>query len=142
MTVWPAVAVSPPLRVSSSRSRATRSSLKCCATTRWRWIFVFEGLCSMCQGHDCFCSLLNVTVILLNVFTYVSFGLPPQASATEQKVVVVSVSPQSRASLAARYDLSSTEAGSRLTSFFKGLGECKSHLQPKVTQEDEHERLI
>uniref|UniRef100_A0A671YE67 Nuclear prelamin A recognition factor-like protein n=1 Tax=Sparus aurata TaxID=8175 RepID=A0A671YE67_SPAAU len=45
-----------------------------------------------------------------------------KAGATEQKVVVVSVSPQSRASLAARYDLSSTEAGKRLTSFFKGLG--------------------
>ncbi|KAE8283150.1 Cytosolic Fe-S cluster assembly factor narfl Nuclear prelamin A recognition factor-like protein [Larimichthys crocea] len=40
----------------------------------------------------------------------------------EQKVVVVSVSPQSRASLAARYDLSSTEAGRKLTCFFKGLG--------------------
>ncbi|KAI3359873.1 hypothetical protein L3Q82_014227 [Scortum barcoo] len=45
-----------------------------------------------------------------------------QAGASEQKVVVVSVSPQSRASLAARYDLSSGEAGRRLTSFFKGLG--------------------
>uniref|UniRef100_A0A8C4EY22 Nuclear prelamin A recognition factor-like n=1 Tax=Dicentrarchus labrax TaxID=13489 RepID=A0A8C4EY22_DICLA len=43
-------------------------------------------------------------------------------SPLHQKVVVVSVSPQSRASLAARYDLSSTEAGRRLTSFFKGLG--------------------
>ncbi|XP_068605743.1 cytosolic Fe-S cluster assembly factor narfl [Brachionichthys hirsutus] len=41
---------------------------------------------------------------------------------TEQKVVVVSVSPQSRASLAACYDLSSTEAGRRLTAFFKSLG--------------------
>jgi len=49
----------------------------------------------------------------------------PQASATEQKVVVVSVSPQSRASLAERFGLSSSEAGRRLTSFFKGLGECK-----------------
>lgn len=38
---------------------------------------------------------------------------------------MVSVSPQSRASLAARYDLSSTEAGRRLTSFFKGLGESR-----------------
>ncbi|XP_010872545.2 cytosolic Fe-S cluster assembly factor narfl [Esox lucius] len=37
-------------------------------------------------------------------------------------VVVVSVSPQSRASLAARYGLSSSEAGRRLTAFFKGLG--------------------
>ncbi|XP_045884656.1 cytosolic Fe-S cluster assembly factor narfl [Micropterus dolomieu] len=45
-----------------------------------------------------------------------------KASATEQKVVVVSVSPQSRASLAAHYDLSSSEAGRRLTSFLKGLG--------------------
>ncbi|KAM4531758.1 cytosolic Fe-S cluster assembly factor narfl [Odontesthes bonariensis] len=40
----------------------------------------------------------------------------------EQKTVVVSVSPQSRASLAARYDLSSSETGSRLSSFFKRLG--------------------
>ncbi|CAJ1076510.1 cytosolic Fe-S cluster assembly factor narfl [Xyrichtys novacula] len=45
-----------------------------------------------------------------------------KANEAEQKVVVVSVSPQSRASLAARYDLSSSEAGRRLTSFFKGLG--------------------
>lgn len=45
-----------------------------------------------------------------------------QANAAEQKVVIVSVSPQSRASLAAHFDLSSSEAGRRLTSFFKGLG--------------------
>nr|XP_029502031.1 cytosolic Fe-S cluster assembly factor narfl-like isoform X1 [Oncorhynchus nerka] len=45
-----------------------------------------------------------------------------QAGVAEQKVVVVSVSPQSRASLAARYGLSSSEAGRRLTAFFKGLG--------------------
>ncbi|KAK0153121.1 Cytosolic Fe-S cluster assembly factor NARFL [Merluccius polli] len=44
------------------------------------------------------------------------------ASATEQVVVVVSVSPQSRASLAARFGMSSSETGRRLTSFFKGLG--------------------
>ncbi|KAM6957315.1 cytosolic Fe-S cluster assembly factor narfl [Aplochiton taeniatus] len=41
---------------------------------------------------------------------------------TGQRVVVVSVSPQSRASLAARYGLSSSEAGRRLTAFFKRLG--------------------
>ncbi|XP_053708553.1 cytosolic Fe-S cluster assembly factor narfl [Synchiropus splendidus] len=40
----------------------------------------------------------------------------------EQRVVVVSVSPQSRASIAAHYDLSSSETGRRLTSFFKSLG--------------------
>ncbi|XP_049418402.1 cytosolic Fe-S cluster assembly factor narfl [Epinephelus fuscoguttatus] len=45
-----------------------------------------------------------------------------KASPTEQKVVVVSVSPQSRASIAAHFDLSSSETGRRLTSFFKGLG--------------------
>ncbi|XP_075880173.1 cytosolic Fe-S cluster assembly factor narfl [Nelusetta ayraudi] len=44
------------------------------------------------------------------------------AGSTEKKVVIVSVSPQSRASLAARYDLTSTDAGRRLTAFFKGLG--------------------
>uniref|UniRef100_A0A665TW66 Iron hydrogenase small subunit domain-containing protein n=1 Tax=Echeneis naucrates TaxID=173247 RepID=A0A665TW66_ECHNA len=44
-----------------------------------------------------------------------------KANATEQKVVVVSVSPQSRASLAAHYNLSSSEAGRRLTSFLKGI---------------------
>ncbi|XP_068192970.1 cytosolic Fe-S cluster assembly factor narfl [Antennarius striatus] len=45
-----------------------------------------------------------------------------KSSGTEEKVVVVSMSPQSRASLAARYDLSSTEAGRRITAFFKSLG--------------------
>uniref|UniRef100_A0A8C5GCF3 Nuclear prelamin A recognition factor-like protein n=1 Tax=Gouania willdenowi TaxID=441366 RepID=A0A8C5GCF3_GOUWI len=39
-----------------------------------------------------------------------------------QKMVVVSLSPQSRASLAAHCGLSSSEAGRRLTAFFKGLG--------------------
>lgn len=45
-----------------------------------------------------------------------------KAIETEQKTVVVSVSPQSRASLAAHFGLSSSETGRRLTSFFKGLG--------------------
>ncbi|XP_061567863.1 cytosolic Fe-S cluster assembly factor narfl [Cololabis saira] len=45
-----------------------------------------------------------------------------KANETEQMTVVVSVSPQSRASLAAHYDISSSEAGRRLTSFLKGLG--------------------
>ncbi|XP_063046758.1 cytosolic Fe-S cluster assembly factor narfl [Engraulis encrasicolus] len=40
----------------------------------------------------------------------------------QQVVVVVSVSPQSRASLAAHYGLSSSDAGRRLTSFLKSLG--------------------
>ncbi|XP_069037075.1 cytosolic Fe-S cluster assembly factor narfl isoform X2 [Lepisosteus oculatus] len=39
-----------------------------------------------------------------------------------QKVVVVSVSPQSRASLAAHFNLSSSDTARRLTSFFKNLG--------------------
>ncbi|XP_051572865.1 cytosolic Fe-S cluster assembly factor narfl-like isoform X3 [Myxocyprinus asiaticus] len=45
-----------------------------------------------------------------------------QVSSSEQKVVVVSVSPQSRASLAAHYGLSSSEVALRLTSFLKNLG--------------------
>ncbi|XP_028843447.1 cytosolic Fe-S cluster assembly factor narfl isoform X2 [Denticeps clupeoides] len=39
-----------------------------------------------------------------------------------QRVVVVSISPQSRASLAAHFGMSSSDAGRRLTSFFKNLG--------------------
>lgn len=46
-----------------------------------------------------------------------------QSSSGEQKLVVVSVSPQSRASLATRYSLSSNEVARRLTNFFKSLGE-------------------
>ncbi|XP_076853387.1 cytosolic Fe-S cluster assembly factor narfl [Brachyhypopomus gauderio] len=45
-----------------------------------------------------------------------------KSSSGEQKVVVVSLSPQSRASLAARYGLSSADAARRLTAFFKNLG--------------------
>lgn len=40
----------------------------------------------------------------------------------EQKVVVVSLSPQSRASIAAKYSLTAWETSSKLVSFFKGLG--------------------
>lgn len=71
------------------------------------------------SDHECLCDNYNFGCL------GASFGLPPQTGVAEQKVVVVSVSPQSRASLAARYDLSSTEAGRKLTCFFKGLGECK-----------------
>lgn len=49
-----------------------------------------------------------------------------QVSSTEQKVVVVSVSPQSRASLAAHYGIGSSEVAHRLTGFLKNLGEFKS----------------
>ncbi|XDV13666.1 hypothetical protein PO909_002033 [Leuciscus waleckii] len=45
-----------------------------------------------------------------------------QVSSSEQKVVVVSVSPQSRASLAAHYGLKSSEVAHRLTRFLKNLG--------------------
>nr|XP_057905019.1 cytosolic Fe-S cluster assembly factor narfl [Doryrhamphus excisus] len=45
-----------------------------------------------------------------------------KVSEMEKKIVVVSMSPQSRASLAAFFGLSSSDAGRRLTSFFKGLG--------------------
>ncbi|KAG7263250.1 hypothetical protein CRUP_038645 [Coryphaenoides rupestris] len=44
------------------------------------------------------------------------------ASPEDKVVVVVSVSPQSRASLAARFGMSSSETGRRLTAFLKGLG--------------------
>lgn len=39
-----------------------------------------------------------------------------------QKTVVVSISPQSRASLAAKYKLSAQEASCKLNGFFKSLG--------------------
>ncbi|XP_005110158.1 cytosolic Fe-S cluster assembly factor narfl [Aplysia californica] len=41
---------------------------------------------------------------------------------SQEKVVVVSVSPQARASLAAKFKLSSETAGKKLTAFFKRLG--------------------
>uniref|UniRef100_A0A8D2M907 Iron hydrogenase small subunit domain-containing protein n=1 Tax=Zonotrichia albicollis TaxID=44394 RepID=A0A8D2M907_ZONAL len=44
------------------------------------------------------------------------------AAAHEQKLVVVSVSPQSRASLAARCKLGLLETAQKLTTFLKGLG--------------------
>ncbi|KAM9457287.1 cytosolic Fe-S cluster assembly factor narfl isoform 2-T2 [Clarias gariepinus] len=45
-----------------------------------------------------------------------------KSNGNQQKLVVVSVSPQSRASLAAHYSLSSSEVARRLTNFFKNLG--------------------
>ncbi|XP_010001848.1 PREDICTED: cytosolic Fe-S cluster assembly factor NARFL [Chaetura pelagica] len=49
-------------------------------------------------------------------------ALNKAASPSEQKLVVVSVSPQSRASLAARYKMGVLETAKKLTMFFKSLG--------------------
>lgn len=46
------------------------------------------------------------------------------AAPSEQKLVVVSVSPQSRASLAVRCKLSVLETAKKLTAFLKSLGKC------------------
>ncbi|XP_041317999.1 cytosolic iron-sulfur assembly component 3 [Pyrgilauda ruficollis] len=51
-------------------------------------------------------------------------ALNKAAAAHEQKLVVVSVSPQSRASLAARCKLGLLETAQKLTTFLKGLGKC------------------
>lgn len=40
----------------------------------------------------------------------------------QQRLVVISVSPQSRASLAAKFQLNPTDAARKLTAFFKKLG--------------------
>lgn len=52
------------------------------------------------------------------------------AAAHEQKLVVVSVSPQSRASLAARCKLGLLETAQKLTMFLKSLGKCGAVLCP------------
>ncbi|XP_074512892.1 cytosolic Fe-S cluster assembly factor narfl isoform X1 [Sebastes fasciatus] len=76
--------------------------------------------CLACSG--CITSAESVLIQQQSHEELLKVLLNNKANADEHKVVVVSVSPQSRASLAARYDLSSSEAGRRLTSFFKGLG--------------------
>lgn len=44
------------------------------------------------------------------------------AAPSQQRLVVVSVSPQSRASLAARFQLTPTDTAKKLTAFFKKIG--------------------
>lgn len=51
----------------------------------------------------------------------VSFALQIAAPG-QQKLVVISVSPQSSASLAARLQLNPTDTAKKLTAFFKKLG--------------------
>ncbi|NXI35894.1 NARFL factor, partial [Galbula dea] len=50
------------------------------------------------------------------------------AAPKEQKLVVVSVSPQSRASLAARCKMDVLETAKKLTAFFKSLGKCVHYV--------------
>ncbi|KAM8844592.1 cytosolic Fe-S cluster assembly factor narfl [Spinachia spinachia] len=78
--------------------------------------------CLACSG--CITSAESVLITQQSHAELFRVLLNNQSAVSEQQkvVVVVSVSPQSRASLAARFDLSSSEAGRRLTSFFKGLG--------------------
>ncbi|NXG66497.1 NARFL factor, partial [Hemiprocne comata] len=55
-------------------------------------------------------------------------ALNKTASPSEQKLVVVSVSPQSRASLAARYKMCVLETAKKLTMFLKSLGKCVHYV--------------
>ena len=45
------------------------------------------------------------------------------------KMIVISVSPQSRASLAAKYNIPVQEAAQKLTRFFKVLGTCPEKIE-------------
>ncbi|NXH56445.1 NARFL factor, partial [Rhabdornis inornatus] len=65
------------------------------------------------QSHRELCSVLDLNKV---------------AAAHEQKLVVVSVSPQSRASLATRYKLGLLETAQRLSSFLKALGKCVHYV--------------
>uniref|UniRef100_A0A8D0GGU0 Cytosolic iron-sulfur assembly component 3 n=1 Tax=Sphenodon punctatus TaxID=8508 RepID=A0A8D0GGU0_SPHPU len=58
------------------------------------------------QSHEELCRVLNSNKVRSN----------------QQKLVVVSVSPQSRASLAAKFQLTPLDAARKLTAFFKKLG--------------------
>ncbi|XP_063171107.1 cytosolic iron-sulfur assembly component 3 isoform X2 [Candoia aspera] len=58
------------------------------------------------QSHEELCKMLNAN----------------KASNSPKKLVVVSVSPQSRASLAARFKLTPLDTAKKLTAFFKNLG--------------------
>ncbi|XP_057717658.1 cytosolic Fe-S cluster assembly factor narfl isoform X2 [Corythoichthys intestinalis] len=76
--------------------------------------------CLACSG--CITSAESVLVAQQSHEEFFKVLRNNKAGETEKKVVVVSVSPQSRASLAAFYGLSAGQAGKRLTSFFKSLG--------------------
>ncbi|XP_034045489.1 cytosolic Fe-S cluster assembly factor narfl [Thalassophryne amazonica] len=76
--------------------------------------------CLACSG--CITSAENILIAQQSHEELLRVLRSNKDGTTEQKVVIVSVSPQSRASLAARFNLSSSEVGRRLTSFFKGLG--------------------
>ena len=47
------------------------------------------------------------------------------AQEDKRQTIIVSVSPQARASLAAKYKLSISESARKLTAFFKKLGMCR-----------------
>ncbi|XP_057603866.1 cytosolic iron-sulfur assembly component 3 isoform X2 [Hippopotamus amphibius kiboko] len=49
-------------------------------------------------------------------------GANKMAAPSQQRLVVISVSPQSRASLAARFQLNPTDTARKLTAFFKKIG--------------------
>jgi hypothetical protein len=70
--------------------------------------------------------VLNVTVASVSTKpadpgTFLCLALQ-EAAPGQQRLVVVSISPQSRASLAARFRLDPTDTARKLTSFFKKIG--------------------
>ncbi|EOA95374.1 Nuclear prelamin A recognition factor-like protein, partial [Anas platyrhynchos] len=74
------------------------------------------------QSHEELCKILTSN----KVDTFYLFF--KTAAPNEQKLVVVSVSPQSRASLAARCKLSVLETAKKLTAFLKSLGKCVHYV--------------
>lgn len=67
--------------------------------------------------------MVTVTVPLIKSICYQPCFVFLQVESTDkQKCVVVSISPQSRASLAVKYNLTVEDAAKKLTGFFKGLG--------------------
>ena len=62
------------------------------------------------------------TATMLYIISFRVLESNKNGSPTEQKIVVISISPQSLASIAAKYELSMNQAMMKMTTFFKSIG--------------------
>ena len=104
MIVWRAVVASLRPRVFSFRSKVTKNFVACLLKIRY------------CN------SMYNIFIWLVSIFMTFIFVFVQACSIESRKMIVVSVSPQSRASIAAKYRLSAQECAAKLTSYLKRRG--------------------
>ena len=130
MTALPAVGALLLLKVFLSHNKVKMSCTKYCLPirrlSRYIWLklqfYVNVINCSNGKVHNYTFSRISQNNTFSRMFQNVCISFLQNGNPELTKMIVISVSPQSRASLAAKYNIPVQETAQKLTRFFKALG--------------------